>query len=75
MASRVVRLPVLGCGPRRRYSVAHVDELIHTGRVGRTVSAEVTWGEAYLGVAGPFAVVLPPHMVFGPPGCVAQYFV
>jgi hypothetical protein len=59
MASRVVRLPVLGCGPRRRYSVAHVDELIHTGRVGRTVSAEVTWGEAYLGVAGPFAVNVP----------------
>jgi hypothetical protein len=43
----------------RRYWVAHVAGLIHTGRVGRTVSAVVTWGEAYLGVIGPFAVSIP----------------
>jgi hypothetical protein len=44
---------------RWRYPVAYVPGLIHTGRVGRTVSAVVTWGEAYLGVIGPFTVSTP----------------
>lgn len=33
--------------------------VVHTGRMGRTVSAVVTWGDAYLGVIGPFAVSVP----------------
>ena len=32
---------------------------VHTGRVGRTVSALVTWEDAYLGAIGPFAVGVP----------------
>ena len=32
---------------------------VHTGGVGRTVSALVTWGEAYLGAVGPFPVSVP----------------
>jgi len=41
------------------YSVACVAGVVHTGRMGRTVSAVVTWGDAYLGVIGPFPVSLP----------------
>ena len=41
------------------YSVACVAGVVHTGRMGRTVSAVVTWGEAYLGVIGPFPVSIP----------------
>jgi hypothetical protein len=41
------------------YSVACVAGVVHTGRVGRTVSAVVTWGDAYLGVIGPFPVSVP----------------
>src|SRR5438034_8108158 len=33
--------------------------VVHTGRMGRTVSAVVTWGDAYLGPIGPFAVSVP----------------
>ena len=33
--------------------------VVHTGRMGRTVSAVVTWGDAYLGAIGPFAVSVP----------------
>jgi hypothetical protein len=32
---------------------------VHTGGVGRTVSALVTWGEVYLGAVGPFPVSVP----------------
>src|SRR6478609_5740651 len=41
------------------YSVACVAGIVHTGRMGRTVSAVVTWGDAYLGAIGPFAVSVP----------------
>jgi len=41
------------------YSVACGAGVVHTGPMGRTVSAVVTWGEAYLGVIGPFPVSLP----------------
>jgi len=41
------------------YSVACVAGIVHTGRMGRTVSAVVTWGNAYLGVIGPFPVSVP----------------
>ena len=30
--------------------------IVDTGRMGRTVSALVTWGDAYLGVIGPFPI-------------------
>lgn len=42
-----------------RYWVASVAGVVHTGRMGRTVSAVVTWGDAYLGVIGPFPVSIP----------------
>ena len=41
------------------YPVADVAGAVHTGGVGRTVSALVTWGEAYLGAVGPFPVSVP----------------
>jgi hypothetical protein len=41
------------------YSVAWVAEVVHTGRMGRTVSAVVTWNDVYLGVTGPFPVSVP----------------
>src|SRR5208282_4104677 len=41
------------------YSIACVAGIVHTGRMGRTVSALVTWGDAYLGVIGPFPVSTP----------------
>jgi hypothetical protein len=39
--------------------VACVAGVVHTGRMGRTVSAVVTWGDSYLGVIGPFPVSIP----------------
>jgi hypothetical protein len=41
------------------YSVAWVAGIVHTGRMGRTVSALVTWGDEYRGVIGPFPVSTP----------------
>jgi Ser/Thr protein kinase RdoA (MazF antagonist) len=40
-------------------SVARIAEVGHTGRVGRTVTALVTWDDAYLGAIGPFPVSMP----------------
>jgi len=39
--------------------LACVAGVVHTGWMGRTVSAVVTWGDAYLGVIGPFPVSVP----------------
>ena len=52
-ATRVIRQPMGG------YSVAWVAGIVHTGRMGRTVSALVTWGDEYRGVIGPFPVSTP----------------
>jgi len=53
-ASRPGKRQAMGGNP-----VARVAGVVHTGRVGRTVSAVVTWGDAYLGVIGPFPVSVP----------------
>ena len=56
MASASARAGRRAMGDIRSPGVAWV---VHTGRMGRTVSAVVTCGDAYLGAIGPFPVSVP----------------